>query len=602
MTLFWKIYLASLAKLIVAVALLTAAISYHEANYSMSQLREEHRLLANMAASQVEAGYHEKTWPFELLETISKEPSFTSWQVVDGGGHIVLSDPPPTIEDGPNNLRQAHAFDAIIAPQLTPAPVDGSEMWVVPLRMHTGTTPWTFRLAYHSRSVHEHIVSLITTNVHYALAIPILMFPLSLLITRGLLRPLKLLTGAIHEMQKGNLSVKLPAAGRDEVGCVVTAFSKMTATLRLSYSELEQSNALLKLEIEEHSKAEAELTRHRIHLENLVAQRTVDLTTANEDLVKDIVRRKAAEARAEELTKQLVETSRRVGQADIATGVLHNVGNVLNTVNVSADRVSERLSHSRVKNVAKVADLLLQHHDDLGKFLTIDDRGQKMPRYLADLSELLAQEHNVIVEEITSLRKNIEHIKEIVSMQQSYATVAGLSQEVRLCELVEDALQMNSAALERHQVKLQRNFIELPKMLLDKHKVLQILINLISNAKHAMSACEPSDRKLEIRIQRAPDRADRVQVLVKDNGMGIPPENLVKIFQHGFTTRSGGHGFGLHSGATTAQSLGGQLTAASDGNGTGACFTLELPLKCPAGVAASSNRSSPGAAASAGTS
>jgi signal transduction histidine kinase len=69
-----------------------------------------------------------------------------------------------------------------------------------------------------------------------------------------------------------------------------------------------------------------------------------------------------------------------------------------------------------------------------------------------------------------------------------------------------------------------------------------------------------------------------VSIIVRDNGIGIPPENLIKIFNHGFTTKRDGHGFGLHSGANAAKEMGGSLTAESNGPGLGATFTLELPV------------------------
>ena len=69
-----------------------------------------------------------------------------------------------------------------------------------------------------------------------------------------------------------------------------------------------------------------------------------------------------------------------------------------------------------------------------------------------------------------------------------------------------------------------------------------------------------------------------------DNGIGIPADNLTRIFGHGFTTRKEGHGFGLHSGALAAKELGGALTVESDGPGKGATFTLEFPIQRPKGA------------------
>jgi signal transduction histidine kinase len=142
-------------------------------------------------------------------------------------------------------------------------------------------------------------------------------------------------------------------------------------------------------------------------------------------------------------------------------------------------------------------------------------------------------------------------------------------------DLVEDALGMNAGALTRHEVELIREYTGVPPVTVEKHKVLQILVNLIRNAKYACDESGRKDKKLRLRISQT---ERKVMIGVIDNGIGIPPENLTRIFNHGFTTRKNGHGFGLHSGALAAEELGGALTVHSDGPGLGATFSLELPL------------------------
>jgi signal transduction histidine kinase len=249
---------------------------------------------------------------------------------------------------------------------------------------------------------------------------------------------------------------------------------------------------------------------------------------------------------------------------------------VLNSVNISASLVSDHLRNSKTVNVARAADLMREHADDLGDFLTHDPKGQQLPGYLTQLAEHLAVEQTSLLNEIQSLQKNIEHIKDIVAMQQSYAKVAGVTEAVKVADLVEDALRMNAGALVRHDVQLIREYDpRVPEIIVEKHKVLQILVNLVRNAKYA---CDESGQEEKRMIVRVSNGDDRVRVTVIDNGVGIPAENLTKIFNHGFTTRKGGHGFGLHSGALAARELGGSLTAQSDGTNKGAMFTLELPL------------------------
>jgi signal transduction histidine kinase len=261
--------------------------------------------------------------------------------------------------------------------------------------------------------------------------------------------------------------------------------------------------------------------------------------------------------------------------AEVATGVLHNVGNVLNSVNVSAALLNERVRQFRVESVGKAAALLHQHHDDLGTFLSQDPKGRNFPEYLGKLGRFLEREKQDMRDEIEALAKNIEHIKTIVAMQQSYAKIGGVLEELDPKDVLEDAVQINGSALERDHVEVVRDYEPVPRLLVDRHKILQILVNLISNARHALDQKE-SDKRIKLKI--CADGPDRVRLSVTDNGIGIPAENLNRIFSQGFTTRKDGHGFGLHSGANAARELGGSLSVRSDGPGRGACFTLELKV------------------------
>jgi signal transduction histidine kinase len=170
----------------------------------------------------------------------------------------------------------------------------------------------------------------------------------------------------------------------------------------------------------------------------------------------------------------------------------------------------------------------------------------------------------------------VEHIKEIVAMQQNYAKISGAVEKVDLSDLVESAIKMHSAAYLRHSVRLVREYQDLPQIVVDRHKVLQILINIFQNAKYACDDGGKPDKIVTVRMQ--PRGSDRVLVEIADNGIGIAPDNLTRIFSHGFTTRKNGHGFGLHSAVLAARQMGGTLTVHSDGVGKGAAFTLELPL------------------------
>ncbi len=291
---------------------------------------------------------------------------------------------------------------------------------------------------------------------------------------------------------------------------------------------------------------------------------------------KDITAMKESQAKLDEAHKQLLEISRFAGMAEVATSVLHNVGNVLNSVNVSATLLGDQLRRTKASQVAKLAALFEQHQANLGEFVTNDPRGRMIPDYLKKLSDSLAEEQKAAKAEVEQLQKNVEHIKEIVAMQQAYARPSGVMETIGLVELVEDSLRINSGSLARHEVEVQCEFEIRPTITTDKHKVIQILINLIRNAEHACVEGRRTKKRITVRTT-AGEGCVKIEVI--DNGVGIRPENLTRIFQHGFTTRAHGHGFGLHSGALAAKELGGALRVSSDGPGRGAVFTLELPVK-----------------------
>ncbi len=305
-----------------------------------------------------------------------------------------------------------------------------------------------------------------------------------------------------------------------------------------------------------------------------IEQRVSDRT---KELEREIHDRVQTQAKLEETHKQLLEVSRQAGMAEVATGVLHNVGNVLNSVSVSATVVCDRLRQSEVDDLKAAASMLEGKNGGLSRFLTEDPKGKLLPEYLLKASGQLAAERDELVSEMTGVVEHIEHIKEIVAMQQTYAKVFGVMEPIAPAALVRDALKMNMAAFERHGIRVIEQFDEnVPAVLVDRHKVLQIMVNLLRNAKYALDAQAPPEKRLEIAI--VSDGVARVEITVRDNGIGIAPENLTKIFAHGFTTKKDGHGFGLHSGALVAKQMGGALTVKSDGLGNGAAFTLELPI------------------------
>lgn len=324
----------------------------------------------------------------------------------------------------------------------------------------------------------------------------------------------------------------------------------------------------------------ASIARHRVRTALMDAKETLEQRVIERtgELQEQIVAKDRAHAELAAAQQRLIELSREAGMAEIATGVLHNVGNVLNSVNVSASLVAGKVRDSRVDNLVALIKMLEQHAGDLQEFLNNDPKGQRVVPYLTKLGGHFQSERAVLLQELESLCSHVGHIKEIVATQQSYAKVSGLVEELHLPDLVEDALRFVDSGFIHHGIRLERDLDQIPAMAAEKHKILQILLNLFRNAKQAITELGGDGDKV-VRISLHRIGKSRVSLAVQDSGVGLPAENLTRIFGHGFTTKANGHGFGLHSCALAANEMGGSLRAESKGVGLGATFTLELPLK-----------------------
>ncbi|QRN95232.1 PAS domain-containing protein [Archangium violaceum] len=305
-------------------------------------------------------------------------------------------------------------------------------------------------------------------------------------------------------------------------------------------------------DITDRKRAEEVLRRAHDELEQRVQERTQELREAH---------------------LQLVESARVAGREEIATTVLHNVGNVISSVKVSASIMESRLRQSRIQPLTRATSLLMEHQEDLVRYLTEDPKGKLLPRYLSAATEALVEENTNLLKEMEGLQNNLDHVTNIIAVQQSLASrTMQILEDVDVCATADDALRIQLR--QSLDIEVLRDYTELPRLHTDRHKLLQILVNLISNAKHALMASQSPRRRLEVHIR---DIGEYVQLQVSDNGIGIPAENMLRIFQYGFTAKKDGHGFGLHSCALHARSMGGCLRAHSDGLGRGATFTLELP-------------------------
>ncbi len=306
-------------------------------------------------------------------------------------------------------------------------------------------------------------------------------------------------------------------------------------------------------------------------------RRQVQLREANATLEQRVLERTEA---LEAAHKKLVDAAWQGGVAEMAVGVLHNVGNVMNSVNVSAGLIAGSLGQSKLPGLERATRLLEREPADLARYLQEDEKGRQLPRFLLKLVEHVVGEQRQVQQELDSLLKNVEHVKQIIAAQQGYAKSTSVAELVAPTDLMEDALRIQSPGLNRLNVRVERRYSAAAPAVLDKHKVLQILVNLIGNARQAMERAAIEQRLLELRVEQLSGggEGDRLVFEVRDNGIGIPAEHMPRLFEHGFTTRAEGHGFGLHSAALAAAQMGGSLKASSDGVGLGAVFTLEIPF------------------------
>jgi PAS domain S-box-containing protein len=273
----------------------------------------------------------------------------------------------------------------------------------------------------------------------------------------------------------------------------------------------------------------------------------------------------------------LIKLTREAGMAEVATSVLHNVGNVLNSVNVSATIAADKICDLSLDRLSSAVSLLEGHQNDLLAFLGRDPRGVRVIPYLAKLSRQLEQERQVALRELKLVRDYVEHIRQIVSAQQDLAKLSGVKENTCLATLAEQVTQIVAPGMERHGIRFERDVESFPEVSVDKHRIAQILLNLLRNAQDAVREKCGGENRIWLRVYRCGN--DRVRFDVTDTGVGLDQEKLTRVFAHGFTTKRDGHGFGLHSCALAAKQMGGSLRAESEGPGLGATFVLEIPVE-----------------------
>jgi signal transduction histidine kinase len=289
------------------------------------------------------------------------------------------------------------------------------------------------------------------------------------------------------------------------------------------------------------------------------------------DLGENIEARDRANARAKQL-------ARDAGVAQVTTGVLHNIGNALTSVKISLEVLDGSRVGTHLDRIARLGHMLTENKSDLERFLLRDPRGSKVTEYLMALAPELERDRDALRADLERSRDRVEHIVRILRTYQEHGRATLEYEEVKVDELVSFALEISLSSTRRAKYRVRCELAELPPIRIDKHRTLQILINLIRNAADAIDEARDEGGTIEIVVSRPEDHV--VAFAVVDDGIGIAVENLERIFNHGFTTKSAeASGFGLHTSANAASEMGGRLTVHSDGRNAGARFLLELPYR-----------------------
>ncbi len=300
-----------------------------------------------------------------------------------------------------------------------------------------------------------------------------------------------------------------------------------------------------------------------------------DVPVAIIGVSRDISERKETEAKLHVARAELIENAHRAGMADVAAGTLHNVGNLLNSIKTSAHSAENVIINSSLSDLKKANEMLKDKLGNIEDFIKNDPNGIKLLHYYLYLESELDLEQKDIHNDIHRINEKIDTITDVIASQQNYAGFGSLVELYSLEKLVNDVLTIETELIDGSKITVYKDFKELPKILIQKSKLLHILLNLIKNSSEAMVGIPEENRKLHISTEK---RGGNVYLKVTDNGIGIVENDLTKIFSHGFTTKTDGHGFGLHTSAIYMSDMKGKIWVESEGRNKGATFVLQFPV------------------------
>lgn len=266
----------------------------------------------------------------------------------------------------------------------------------------------------------------------------------------------------------------------------------------------------------------------------------------------------------------------------VANGLIHNLGNLFNSINISTQALVEVVRDSKIPELLKANRLFLKNLDNIGDYVTKDPAGRYLPEFYRTVGDFLKEDLEKLNTELGDIAEKVAFIKEMISTQQDYAKSETVTRKLALNDVVDRALQIELPSMTKRGIRIEKHYQARYFVYGIKSKVLHVFLNLFKNAKEAMTGSDHEDSFLRIEISELPEH--KVQVIVTDNGAGIDVANIDKMFSYGFTTKADGHGFGLYTSAEAMRQLGGSISVESDGPGHGARFRLVFPAFMPTRV------------------
>lgn len=350
------------------------------------------------------------------------------------------------------------------------------------------------------------------------------------------------LIDAMNRVARGQLSERLQSTGNDEIDALTRHFNAMVRELEHNDHTIRDLN---------------------LNLQDRVRERTAQLESTIQAL--------------QETQSQLTDVAHRAGMAEVATGVLHNVGNVLNSVNISVSLLTDQIRRSKLSDLENFTSRLASQKESLPQFLAAEGRSQKLVEFLQRVLQRLSAEQQEVLHETQSLAQKVEHIKGIIHAQQVYAKQVPFRERVHLGQLIEDVIMLHSESFHKHGIEMRVESEQMPTITVEKAKLLQVVDNIVKNAIESITNSGATERRVVVRVENP--TSETIRISVSDTGGGIRAEDLERIFSYGFTTKATGNGFGLHASALAIASAGGRIYAESAGAGQGAKFVVELPCE-----------------------